>query len=123
MSGFGADRTEAETFLAANPDIAFVETLFTPLSGVARGKRLMGGVVARGTARGEFRELPPETAARMLSALTMMHSLWCARRQFFPTLAGTSDDAICVEVLDFYLHALRPDHLVATGGASTHANP
>ena len=90
---------------------------------VARGKRLTGGVIARGTARGEFRELPPETAARMLSALTMMHSIWCSRRQFFPTLANMSDDAICNEVLDFYLHALRPDHLVATGGASTHANP
>ena len=90
---------------------------------VARGKRLTGGVIARGTARGEFRELPPETAARMLSALTMMHSIWCSRRQFFPTLANMSDEAICNEVLDFYLHALRPDHLVATGGASTHANP
>lgn len=90
---------------------------------VARGKRLTGGVVARGTARGEFRELPPETAARMLSALTMMHSLWCSRRQFFPMLAGTSDEAICNEVLDFYLHALRPDHLVASGGASTFSNP
>ena len=89
---------------------------------VARGIRLMGSVVARGTARGEFRELPPETAARMLSALTMMHSLWCARRQFFPTLAGTSDESVCAEVLDFYLHALRPDHLIATGAASTHAN-
>ena len=90
---------------------------------VARGKRLTGGVVARGTARGEFRALPPETAARMLSALTMMHSLWCSRRQFFPMLAGTSDEAICNEVLDFYLHALRPDRLVATGSAPSYPNP
>lgn len=90
---------------------------------VARGKRLTGGVVARGTARGEFRELPPETAARMLSALTMMHSLWCSRRQFFPMLAGTTDEAICNEVLDFYLHALRPDHLVAAGGVPTVPTP
>lgn len=35
-----ADRSEAEAFLAANPDIAFVEVIFTNLSGVPRGKRL-----------------------------------------------------------------------------------
>ena len=40
MSGFGANKAEAETFLAANPHIQFIETLFTTLSGVSRGKRL-----------------------------------------------------------------------------------
>ena len=40
MSGFGAHKSEADAFFAAHPDIKFVETLFTPLSGVARGKRL-----------------------------------------------------------------------------------
>jgi len=90
---------------------------------VARGKRLVGAVVARGTARGEFRELSPEAAARMLSALTMMHSIWCSRPQFFPTLAGSSDEAVCNEVLDFYLHALRPDHLVAASRVSPYPKP
>ncbi len=79
---------------------------------VARGKRLVGSVVARGTARGEFRQIEPDAAARMLSALTMMHSIWCGRRQFFPTLSA-SDDGIRNEILDFYLHALRPDSAVA----------
>ncbi len=40
MSGFGANKAEAEAFLAANPHIQFIETLFTTLSGVSRGKRL-----------------------------------------------------------------------------------
>lgn len=35
-----ADRAEAVAFLDANPDIAFVELMFTNLSGVPRGKRL-----------------------------------------------------------------------------------
>ena len=35
-----ARRGEAEAFLAAHPDVAFVEVLFTNMSGVARGKRL-----------------------------------------------------------------------------------
>ena len=35
-----AARAEAEAFLAAHPDMAFFELIFTGLSGVARGKRL-----------------------------------------------------------------------------------
>ena len=40
MSGFGADLSDAEAFFAAHPEVQFIETLFTTLSGVARGKRL-----------------------------------------------------------------------------------
>nr|WP_310524848.1 glutamine synthetase family protein [Polymorphobacter sp.] len=35
-----ANRSEAEAFLAANPQIAFIEVMFTNMSGVPRGKRL-----------------------------------------------------------------------------------
>jgi len=86
---------------------------------VARGRRLIGAVIARGTARGEFRVIEPDTAARMLSALTMMHSIWCSRRQCFPALANASDDDVRNELLDFYLHALRPDHTVVSVGLSS----
>jgi glutamine synthetase len=47
MSGFVADGSEAEAFLAAHPEIAFVETLFTPVSGVTRGKRLRRSELAK----------------------------------------------------------------------------
>ena len=40
MSGFAAEPAEAEAFLAAHPGIAYVETFFTSLNGVPRGKRL-----------------------------------------------------------------------------------
>ena len=35
-----ADPQEARAFLAANPEIEFIEVIFTALSGVPRGKRL-----------------------------------------------------------------------------------
>ncbi len=75
---------------------------------VARGRRLIGAIVERGTARGEFRPIVPATAARMLSSLTMMQAIWCDRRQCFPELAGVTDEHIREEILDFYLSALRP---------------
>jgi AcrR family transcriptional regulator len=80
---------------------------------VARGRRLVAAIVSRGTARGEFRAIDPEVGARMLSALAMTHSLWCARRQFFPSLMQRTDDEVRDELIDFFLHALRPDHVVA----------
>jgi AcrR family transcriptional regulator len=86
---------------------------------VARGRRLIGAVIARGTALGEFRVIEPDTAARMLSALTMMHSIWYSRRQCFPALANASDDDVRNELLDFYLHALRPEHTVVSAGLSS----
>ena len=54
MSGFGADQAEADAFFAAHADIQFVETLFTPLSGVARGKRLRRVELAKLYAGGAF---------------------------------------------------------------------
>ena len=45
----------------------------------------------------------------MLSALAMMHTQWCARRQFYPALRERTDDDVRDELFDFFLHALRPD--------------
>ena len=78
---------------------------------IARGHRLVASIITNGTARGEFRALDPEVGARMLSALAMMHSQWCSRRQFLPGLAQRTDDDVRDELIDFFLHALRPDAL------------
>lgn len=75
---------------------------------ILRGRSLLSSVVARGTARGEFRSIDPDVAARMLSALGVSHSIWCSRRDSFPALLSTSDDELGAQLLDFYLHALRP---------------
>jgi hypothetical protein len=73
---------------------------------IARGRRLVAGIIARGVARGEFREVDSPLAARMFSSIWMSHSTWCARREFFMTLG--SDEQVLAEMLEFYLYALRP---------------
>jgi AcrR family transcriptional regulator len=73
---------------------------------IARGRRLVSGIIARGVERGEFREVDPQIAARMFSSIWMSHSTWCARREFFTTLG--SDEQVLDEMLEFYLYALRP---------------
>lgn len=73
---------------------------------IARGRRLISGLIARGVERGEFRSVDPQVAARMYSAIWLAHSHWCARRELFPALG--SDEQVLDEMLAFYLHALRP---------------
>ena len=73
---------------------------------IARGRRLVSGIIARGVERGEFREVDPQIAARMFSSIWMSHSTWCARREFFKTLG--SDEQVLDDMLEFYLYALRP---------------
>ncbi len=73
---------------------------------VARGRRLVAGVIARGIARGEFRPIDPMVGARMYAALWMTHGSWCASRQIHPWL-GT-DEQVLDEMLEFFFHALKP---------------
>lgn len=80
---------------------------------VARSRQLISGIIARGVANGEFRAIDPDVGARMFSALAISHSSWCARRQFFPALMPRTDEQVHDEILDFYLHALRPHVAVA----------
>jgi AcrR family transcriptional regulator len=75
---------------------------------ILRGRRVISRLIARGIERGEFRSLDPDVAARMLSAIGASHSIWCTRRNFFPSLTEASDEELGAQILDFYLHALRP---------------
>jgi AcrR family transcriptional regulator len=75
---------------------------------IMRAQRVVSRIVARGIERGEFRNIDPDVAARMLSALGVSHSIWCSRRSCFPALLTTSDEELGAQFLDFYLHALRP---------------
>ena len=43
---------------------------------VARGQKLIGGIIRRGIDAGEFREIDPMVAARMLVALIVMNGIW-----------------------------------------------
>ncbi len=76
---------------------------------LTRGNRLIGGVIARGIAQGEFRAVDPYAAARMLSAMFITHSLWMGPNQaFMPTLQALSSDQVFAQLRDFAFHALRP---------------
>ena len=74
---------------------------------VARGQRLIAGIIERGIASGEFRKVEPIAAARMLNAPFVIHGLWCTHREAFTSVARKTDDQIFDEMIDFYLHAIR----------------
>jgi AcrR family transcriptional regulator len=76
---------------------------------IARGRRLISDIIARGIAAGEFRAIDPALATRMYAAIWTSHATWCSRREFHPSL-GTDEDVL-TEMLEFYLHALRPHPL------------
>lgn len=72
------------------------------------GNRLLGGVIARGIAQGEFRPVDAYAAARMLSAMFITHSLWMGDNQaFIPTLRALSPEQVFAQLRDFAFHALR----------------
>ena len=74
---------------------------------IVRAQKLIAGILARGSARGEFRDLDPVVAGRMLISLFSTSAMWCCKRKFFPHLRDKSDEQIYSEMVDFYLSALR----------------
>jgi len=74
---------------------------------VARGQKLIAGIIARGIATGEFRALDPVVGGRMLISLFSTSAMWCCKRKFFPNLRNRTDEQIYNELVDFYLSALR----------------
>lgn len=75
---------------------------------IARGMRLITGIIRRGIEAGEFRESDPAAAARMLVALFVMNGVWCDKRECLPVLEGRDDDRALADIKDFYFSALRP---------------
>jgi AcrR family transcriptional regulator len=75
---------------------------------VARGQRLIGGIISRGIDAGEFREIDPMVAARMLVAIIVMNGIWRDEHTGVPLLAHKSDEEVFKELAQFYLHAMAP---------------
>jgi len=84
---------------------------------VARGLKLLSGIIRRGTDTGEFREIDPAVAARMLVALVVMNGIWRDEHTGVPLLAHKSDEEVFGELARFYLHAIT-----ATEGAFAQAD-
>ena len=84
---------------------------------VARGQKLLAEIIRRGIDAGEFREIDPMVAARMVVALTVMNSIWRDEHTGVPLLAHKSDEEVFNELAQFYLHAIAP-----SGGAFAQAD-
>ncbi len=74
---------------------------------ILRAQRLIAGILTRGISRGEFRNMDPTVAGRMLISLFSTSAMWCCKRKFFPHLRDRTDEQIYTEIVDFYLSALR----------------
>jgi len=75
---------------------------------VARGQKLMAGIISRGIDAGEFREIDPMVAARMLVAVIVMNGIWRDEHTGVPLLAHKSDEEVFTELAQFYLHSIAP---------------
>src|SRR5450755_4272446 len=74
---------------------------------VTRSNRILGDIIRRGIASGEFRQTDPETALRMIKALILMHVLWTGPRAPAPAAHRPKLEHVLANVTDFGLHALR----------------
>src|ERR1700704_2967303 len=75
---------------------------------VPRGQKLLSGIISRGIEAGEFREIDPMVAARMLVALIVMNGIWRDEHTGVPLLANKSDEEVFNELAQFYLHSIAP---------------
>jgi AcrR family transcriptional regulator len=75
---------------------------------VTRRHRLIASIITRGIETGEFRDVNPNVAARMLTAPFVIHGLWCTHRECFASVAAETDDEVLDELMQFYLYAIRP---------------
>jgi len=83
----------------------------------ARGLNLLSGIIRRGIDAGEFREIDPMIAARMLAALTIMNGIWRDEHTGVPLLCHKKDEDVFREMAHFYLHSIT-----TTGGAHAQAD-
>ena len=77
---------------------------------VARGLKLLSGIIRRGIDAGEFRDVDPMIAARMLVAITVMNAIWSDEHTGVPLLCHKKDDEVFRELAQFYLHSLTATH-------------
>src|SRR3954470_14371473 len=89
--------------MSQHPDLArfYGDEVFT------RGHRLLASIIRRGIEQGEFRDVDPSVAARMISAPFVMHGIWCRHREAFPWMGRKSDDEVLAELMSYNLDALR----------------
>jgi AcrR family transcriptional regulator len=88
--------------LSQHPDLArfYAEEVIT------RGHRLVASIIRRGIDQGEFRDVDPLVAARMLSAPFVLHGIWCQHREAFTWMGKKSDDDVFADMMNYNLSTL-----------------
>ena len=76
---------------------------------IARGHRLVSGIVRDGIAAGVYRPSDPAATARMIMGTFVIHGLWRTKRIQMPQLAVASDKVMFEQLSDFLRAALRAD--------------
>src|SRR6266513_6138552 len=92
---------------------------------VARLQKMLSGIIRRGVESGEFRDIDPMVAARMLMALTVMNAIWRDEHTGVPLLCHKKDEEVFRELAHFYLHSLTTPaavHSQADGGDAGEAS-
>jgi len=84
---------------------------------VSRGLRLLSGIIRRGVESGEFRDIDPMIAARMLVALTVQNGIWRDEHTGVPLLCHKKDEEVFRELAHFFLYSLTTSQ-----GASAQAD-
>src|SRR5258708_14984975 len=73
---------------------------------VTRGHRLLASIIRRGIEQGEFRDVAPLVAARMLSAPFVLHGIWCPHREAFTWMGTKTDAEVFAELMNYNLSTL-----------------
>jgi AcrR family transcriptional regulator len=84
-----------------------------------RSMEVEAAIIRRGIASGEFRPVDADAAARMMHALFIQHSPWCAQRERIPFVAHLRDDEVAEQLVDFVLHALEAPPSSRDAGPNT----
>ena len=71
-----------------------------------RSMRILADIVTRGIASGEFRDIDPLAAGRMLHSVLFVHGVWAAKRARIPFMRDLSDNQVLDQLVDFCLHAI-----------------
>jgi len=75
---------------------------------VARQLGLVSRLIQRGIDSGDFREIDPTVAARVMGSMLTAHAVWHAMRRCGTTLVRRSADETLEQLTDFFLTAMRP---------------
>ncbi len=76
---------------------------------ILRKQQLLHRLMRRGVESGEFRDIDPAVAGRMIGSMFAAHTVWACSSAVAPMLAATSDAEQFDQIMDFFFRAVAPD--------------